>query len=140
MAGFSAKNARVQINGTNFTANKWMVNIKTDELDITNFETTAANNIYADYTSGVMEAEVSVELIYDVLVDPFSGAPSITPGTILTNLILFMDRINFAGVNGRFLFPSFQVFNCSVDAETRGIVKYSFVGKNKGIFKVPGAA
>lgn len=133
-AGFSAKNARVYINGTYLSATKWMVSTKTDELDITNFETTAADNVYADYTFGVKEAEVSVEAVWDASHNPHNSPPNIKSGSVLTNVRLYLDATNLSSY---WSFPSFQVFTVSTDAEIRGIVKYTFSGKNKGVFTEP---
>ncbi len=135
MAGFSAKNARVQINGTTLTANKWMVTAKTDELDISNFETVVGNNVYADYTFGLAECEVQVEAIWDAANNPHTAPPSITAGSTISNLRLYLDKINLAVF---WSFPVFQIFTCTTDAEVRGIVKYTFTGKNKGAFTYPG--
>ena len=134
-AGFSAKNARVNIGAKNLSATKWTVNVKTDELDISNFETaTPGSNLYADYTFGLQEAEVSVDAVWDGNNDPHSDPPNITAGGVLTNLKLYLDFVNLTNF---WLFPSFQIFTVSVDADVRGIVKYSFTGKNKGTFSYP---
>lgn len=135
VAGFSAKNARVQVNGTNLSAIKWMVTAKTDELDISNFETTTPDNIFADYTFGLQEAEVQVEAIWDANADPHANPPNIIAGGTITNLKLFLDKVNFA--SRCWTFPSFQIFTVTVDAEVRGIVKYTFTGKNKGAYTYP---
>jgi hypothetical protein len=128
MAAFSAKNARVKINGTFYKAMKWAVKVKVDEVDISNFETGG----YADYTSGLLEAEISVEGFYDSGNPPY---PNLTPGSILSNVLLYVDFVNIPG--SFWSFPSVLVFDTDNDAEARGTVKFSFRGKNKGTFSFP---
>ena len=131
MPAFSAKQARVQINGTNVLANKWSCKIKVDELDITNFETSG----YADYIGGVIEAEVDCDIQWNSSAHPTSNPPNLVAGATITNLKLYLDLANLHGAF--FLFPSFLILDCSAEAEARGILRFTFRGKNKGTFSYP---
>lgn len=130
MAAFSARLSRVDVDGVKILANRWTANVKTDELDVTTFE----SDRYGDFIPGIVEADVSVEGFFDSANNPHEDPPNIRAGAVIT-LTLYTDDV----ASDHFDFPFFLVTSCSVEAEVRGALRISFTGRNKGIFRMPGA-
>lgn len=131
MPAFSGKQARVSVNGINLPANKWTVNLKTDELDVTTFE----NGGFANFTYGVHEADVSFEAFWTTLVNPTSNPPKIQIGADVP-CIIYLDSglVSTANTSFTFNFPHLLITSLSVDTSVRDVVKYSVSGKARGNF------
>ncbi len=165
MSAYSARNARVTVTSagavtTNLMATKWTVNMKVDELDVSNFEGFG----YVDYIPGLWEADISFDAIWG------SGAAAVVPTASLggttalsaaaeqplvppifypgtyTGIRLFMDSGRATDPAGAAMasndatawsFPKCLICSASHDAEVRGFIKYSITAKNKGIFSLP---
>jgi hypothetical protein len=132
MAAFlpvSAKNAKVRLNGTTYTARKWTVTPTVEELDITNFEGAG----YADRIAGIYDAEIMVEADWDSANNNFDNPPSIVVGTILLNVVLYLND-----TSGPFWsFPSALITTTPNTADVRGKVELNFTAKTKGTFTYP---
>jgi hypothetical protein len=125
----SAKNAKVRIGATVYTARRWNVNPTAEELDITNFEGAG----FADRISGIVDAEITVDADWDSAASNFANPPNIVTGQTLLNVKLFLNDTTGAFWN----FPSVLVTTTPVTAEVRGKVEVSFTAKSKGIFTYP---
>jgi hypothetical protein len=133
MAFFSAKNARVQINGANLFAMRWTITVKTDDLDVTNFETGG----FGTYFGGIIDADITCDAVWDSVQDPFNNPPAIQPAVILGNgqvgagatVKFFLDFVNL-GVF--WSFAGILITSVTQDTDVRGFIKYSFSAKNAG--------
>lgn len=132
MAAISARKARVTIGGTNLLATKWTVEIKSDEIDVTNFESGG----FADYMTTYVDAMVTVDAFYDPANNPHGDPPNILTGNILEDVELWTKTTIVAE---NFSFPLLLVLSCTVDAAVRDAVRISFTGRNKGPFVYPGS-
>ena len=142
MPAFSARNARIQIEGVNILGLKWTVNTKVDSIDVSNFE----GQGYADFIGGLWEADISFDAIHPGGV---AAVTTIYPGYITTAASsFFLDagtalRVDTGGAiasaaAGRgFSFPSLLIESISVDAELRSFVRFSCTAKAKGPFLFP---
>ncbi len=129
-----------------FAAYHWSVNTKTDDADVTSFESggfeewlSNVGNAGAGYVTSpgnytVLGADISVEAFWDASKNPISsvGVLKIVPGTLIS-LGLYINRV----LNRRWTFPSVKVSTASVDAEVKGGVKFNFSGKGDGVWQVP---
>lgn len=128
---FSGKNARVSLQlygdgATTFlTGVKWTAHMRADELDVTNFNTVGQG----DYVAGVHDFDFSMEGTWENNIH--ASPPAILPGNVYT-LTVYVDIVNAVGRT--FSSANFQVFDVSVDAEVRGIVKYSISGKARASY------
>jgi len=131
MAIISSKNARVRIDGTNFAATKWSVDVKADEIDITNFETGG----FKDYLTSYVEAMISIDLFYDTTSGPFdTNLLSVGSQPVI---LLYTQRDT---AQEFFSFPASIVLSANVSAEVRDAVRVSVTARNKGAFLYPGNA
>lgn len=130
MAAFSGKNALITV-GSSPTGNpatvllgtKWSITFKTDELDITTFETLG----FGDWTNGLIDADISFDAFWDSANDPHASPPGLMPGRFQ------YIRINVdvaQGGLGSYVFTRALVCTVNVDAEVRGLVKFSVTAKN----------
>src|SRR5689334_2659878 len=83
----SAKNAGVRINSNVYTARKWVVTPKVDELDVSNFETGG----YGDEIGGLLYAEFTVDADMDGNQNAYDSPISVQPGTVLSNVFLYLN-------------------------------------------------
>jgi hypothetical protein len=139
MAFYSAKNARVQINGSNLFAMRWTITAKTDDLDVTNFESGG----FGIYFGGIMDADITFDAVWDSVQDPFANPPTIQPAAILGNgqtgagatVKFFLDWINL-GVF--WSFSGILVTSVTQDTDVRGFIKFSVAAKNAtGAYTMP---
>jgi len=131
MAIISSKNARVRIDSTNFAATKWSVDVKADEIDITNFETGG----FKDYLTSYVEAMISIDLFYDTTNGPFD-TNLLSVGS-QPAILLFTQRDT---AQEFFSFPASIILSANVSAEVRDAVRVSVTARNKGAFLYPGNA
>lgn len=146
MAAFSARNARISYEGTNLLGLKWSINVKVDEIDVSNFE----GRGYVDYIGGLWEADVS----FDAIVDNSRAGPGnftqIWPGKLTLPVIFYFDagtarHVTTAALVASatvpatrgFLFGSLLITSVSVEAEVRSFVRMSVTAKNAGLFSMP---
>lgn len=144
----SAKFAQVRFNagsgpGTTITAKKWTVTPTADILDVTNFEGAVAAVVpnpnvngagFADYISGILQCEFSIEGDWDSANDIF-GVPlgPFVIGQYITGVKLYTNLVG----------SSFWLFNAAVISETpwtaavRETITFSITCKGKGAFTYP---
>lgn len=128
----SCKNSRVQLNGANtYYATKWTVDIKADEIDVTNFESGG----FTEYITAYVDSNISVDSIWNAAVNDFTAAGQINTGRVITNLKLFLSTAAGAPC---FTFPSAIIISVTPDASVRDAMRYSFTARNQGSFSYPG--
>ncbi len=150
---YAAWNSRITIFGQSFAAYRWSVNMKSEDIDATNFEgggfeewvsyvggagvgnglNVNAGALPADRT--VVGCDVSAEAFWDAAKNPISsiGVLGILPGTRVSAVTFY---VNFA-ISVYWFFPRVKISTVTVDAEVKGGVKFSFTGKSDGPFTVP---
>lgn len=128
MATYAGKRARVQVNGSNLCATKWSVTNKVDELDVTCFE----GNGFAAYDAGVYDADITFDAFWEYNVH---AAPPLLVAGANAVIRLYIDYGALAGTY--FNFPTALLTNVTVDAEVRGMVKYSVTAKAHGTYTYP---
>lgn len=141
MPAFSARNARINYDGSNLLGLKWSINVKVDEIDVSNFEGLG----YVDYIGGLWEADISFDAIH-----PGGAAVSYTnlyPGAIVP-ATFYLDSGSaihvrtVAGIatasNRSFSFGNMLLTSVSIEAETRSFIRFSATAKNCGLFTWPG--
>lgn len=143
MAAFSARNARISFEDTWLLALKWTVNIKADELDVSNMESQG----YADYIGGLWEADISFDAIVDSAVA--SNSFYIWPGKNTGTVTFYFDySTNVPSITNNnaqvasattknIAFTSLFLSSVNIDAEVRGFLRMSVSAKNKGVFQMP---
>ena len=143
MSAFAGKNARITIGGiSNLTGTKWSINIKADDLDVTNFESPIFFPAFGATTArayecvgGIIEADISFDAVFDSVTTPFSSPPALYSGTTVL-ITLDPDRNNIAITT---FAGTMLVVNVMTDASVRGIVTYSVSGKFTGsVTAIPG--
>lgn len=132
MPACSTKNSRVTagLANTVLQAYKWTVEVRADEIDVTNFESGG----FTDYLTSYVDAMGTVDAFWDKDDNqPFDDPPQLLPGQ-QTNLTLYMhtDLLNY------FRFPIAIILSSTVDAAVRDVVRYNFTFRNKGPFYYPG--
>lgn len=143
MPAFSARNARISLEGVNLLGLKWTVNAKVDEVDVSSFESYG----YADYIGGLWEADISFDAIHNggvtALTNLYPGRITVSPSYFYldagTSLQVYNNAVTIASAaNGRrFIFASLLISSVSVDAEVRSFVRLSVTAKAKGPFTYP---
>lgn len=136
---FSGKNARVSLQPllpvagavTFLTGVKWTATLRADELDVTNFNTAGQG----DYVAGVHDFDFNMEGTWESNIH--ANPPAILPGNVY-GLIVYIDAVNLP--NAAFASANFIIFDVSVDAEVRGIVKFNISGKARATYPQAGTA
>jgi hypothetical protein len=135
MAVSSTKNARVSVipygggASSDLIATKWTVEVRADEIDITNFESGG----FTDYLTSYVDAMGTVDGFWDKANNaPFAGPPSILVGDqpALT-LYMHTENLNY------YRFPVVIILSSTTDVSVRDVVRYNFSFRNKGIFYYP---
>lgn len=136
MAHYSAKNARVTINGTAFKCKKWTADIKVETHDVTSFESAG----YGEYVVGIADADISMELDLDIGATTTNIAQA-TVGATLTNVKLFMPSSaaapSAAAGNTFLLFASVIVTDNGFIGGVRETISATIKGKSTGSFTTP---
>ncbi len=150
---YAAWNSRISINFVVFAAYRWSVNMKSEDIDATNFEGggfeewvtfvgQAGVGLGLDGVGSaapanrtVVGCDLSAEAFWDAANNPLSGAGvlKLLPGTQIANVVFYVNNSQVKS----WLFPFVKVSTATVDAEVKGGVKFSFTGKSDGRFSVP---
>ncbi len=126
MSFYSGKFARVRINGvTNLASVKWTLLSKVEEVDDSSFEDAPFTRV----RPALKSAELTIDGFWEE--DIHQNPPDLSPGQYIT-VELFPDAIQLPG--RRYYFPLVLVCSLSIDAEVRGIVKYTLSGKSDGAY------
>ena len=83
----SAKNASVRIGNSVWTARKWEVRDAAKKLLATNFESQG----FEVSTTGILNAEITIEFHPDGNQNPYDAPLNLQPGTQLLNVHLFLN-------------------------------------------------
>lgn len=141
MPAISTRNARVEVfiwdAGVTVVllATRWSVEARSDEIDVTNFETGG----FAEFLPGYVEANISVDGFYEKEGTPFAyniGTPMINAGNYV-GLTLYASRD--AGGVDYFDFPKAFILSATGEAAVRDAARVSFTARNFGPFEYPGA-
>lgn len=132
MPGFSGRNARITYNANDLTATRFTISTRGDELEVTSFESNGNalinNNLFTEYQAGISEAELSFDAYWDSAMNPHINAPFIVAGQRVNSVIVNLDR-QIAGNARTYTFTDFYCLDVTIEAEVRGIVRYSVRGK-----------
>jgi hypothetical protein len=143
MPAVSTRNARVQVALASNPADlqtilgtRWTVDVHSDEIDVTNFESGG----FTQHIPSYVEASISVDGFYEPIAFPFveggvGGSALVAAGEFLY-IKLFATRAN---ANDYFLFPKALVLTAHAEASVRDAVRVSFTAKNYGTFTYPGS-
>lgn len=133
MAIYSGRNARVTIGGAAFKCKKWVIETRIDELDITNFESGG----YGEFTGGVTDADITLELDLDIGASTTSLNAAI-PGGFYALLCYTNSAAAPTGPNG--LKWSFPTALCTGGGSTAGVretISATVKFKSSGTFTLP---
>ncbi len=140
---YAAYNAFVRLDagGTPIVAHKWTVNVKTDDIDATNFEGAG----YAEQITGMVSADVTIEFLYDSIRTPFGVIehsklfPSMSAlgvnGYNYNVVELFPNAI--ANNASSFTFPQLTLLDVNVDSSVHDAIKVTLTCKSDGVFTYP---
>ncbi len=141
MAAISTRNARVRVTElttntvANILATHWTVEVRSDEIDVTNFETGG----FAQFLPSYVEAHISVDGFYETGGTPFTngiaGAGLILSGNYVS-IFCYMNRQNV--LNNAFRFDAAWIMTASGSSAVRDAARVSFTAKNFGQFFYPG--
>jgi len=131
MAFYSAKNAKVRIGAgaTVLTAKSWTVTSEADELDVTNFE----GGGYTEVIGGIKKITVQIELDLDGAANPFDSPRSITPGSTIVTVKLYLNDTT----GPYWSIPTLYIRSCSNPMEVRQSARLSISGTGTGSFVHP---
>lgn len=137
MPGISGKNSRITFNGVNLLGTRWSLNLKVDEVDITNFESPTAVLIAGgptysinQYVMGFFDYEFTADAVWNSGTAVLNSPPGIFPGFSPTTVTLEPDRATAAMAGKTIVFTKPMVTACTAQTEVRGAVTYNFSMKN----------
>ncbi len=121
MSFYSGKFARVQVDSSQYLCNvKWSITSRVDELD----RYCSTDDGWGMWMGGVVGADVNIEGYWE---DNIHEDP---PGLVVNHYITLDIWPDFVNLNAKkFTFPKFLISHLTVDAEVRGLVKYTISGK-----------
>lgn len=135
----STRNAAVVITslGDNLpiviSATQWTVEVRADEIDITNFETGG----FAQFLPSYVEAHISVDGFYNTSTNPF-GPNSPEPLIMAGNKVkLQLYYLNPTTNNDLFTFPEAFIMSATGGSAVRDAGRVSFTARNYGAFSYP---
>lgn len=136
MPAYAGYNCRVTLNGTTLRGNNVTINVKADIHDVTAFDQDTfvapedATAGYANFISGVLEADISLEAHYFTEDNPFAGALAIAAGAYYNNLLIRLEKTRAPGV----LWTFSKVVLESLDfmEQVRDAIHFSARFKNRG--------
>ncbi len=140
---YAAYNARVSFNTHGveliLVARKWTVNVKTVDIDASNFEGVG----YVEQITSVVGADVSLEFLYDknLLIANNLGATQIVPtmvaasGYDIEGVRLYVN--SSAAPASFFLFPFLTEVSISCDADVHNALVMTLTGKSDSSFTYP---
>jgi hypothetical protein len=126
---YSAKNAKVRVNGQVLYAAEWEVTPETNWLDTSNFEGAG----FETQVAGLRKCEVTIRGWWDGGRNMHDTPLSIQDGTELANV-----RCHIADTTSPYWsFPLLDVVGVPVTAQVAEKVMYEFRGKAQGSFTYP---
>lgn len=139
MPGFSARNCQILVGGQALTATRLTITGRAEEHDITNFDSVSGTTLFHEVTLGKVECDLQVEAWWNSSQNPHGNPPGIWPGAQYRNVKVILDRQHAnANTQRTFEFPKMAITEVVVEAEVRGLVKYTFTAKASLSFNYPG--
>ena len=126
---YSAKNAKVRINGTVLTSKKWTVEADGGDNDTSNFEGAG----FTDTIGGLKGAVVTIEFDHDSSANMYAAPLSCTPGTTISSNLLYLNDTT----SPFWSFPSALVLPGTMSADVSKNMAGTLKFKNKGTFSYP---
>lgn len=136
MPAFSTRNARVEVGTASvptqrIRATRWSVEIRSDEIDVTNFETGG----FAEFLPGYVEATFSVDGFWERGGFPFQQGGILVAAGNLVEVTLYAHRST--DNDDWFYFPQAFILSCAGESAVRDAARVSFTGRNFGEFQYP---
>lgn len=124
IAGFGG---RVLIGGSIFRVQRWAVDWKTDNFDVT----TTENNGYYNYLTGIKDADIDFDAYWDTTDNPFSAGLNIGAGTTGFNLTVRLQKTVPGSEN--WIFPQVLITDVRNEGSVRDVIRYSFHARYTGV-------
>jgi hypothetical protein len=116
-------NGRAQFNGANFHCHRWMVNVRSAPVDVTNFLYYGSSA----YAPTLKDGEVMLEVIFDDDDNPYAGALDIKPGTLASCRLYFdvtgLETAAFWNI------PKLLVLGSRQGQSVRDVARYSVTAR-----------
>jgi hypothetical protein len=127
----SCKKSRVRLDGIDLYANRWSIEIRADELDVTNFESDG----YVEYITAYVDATITVDALWDTAFNDFSLAGGgVNVGRSIDTCRFYLNRD--AGL--LFEFSTIVIVSVTPEASVRDVMRYSFTARPRGSWIYPG--
>ena len=131
MSFITGKNSRIIYNGVNLEATQFTIDTQSDEIDVTNFESTTGGEVWGDYLASFKNATVTFEVIFNSDNQgpaPLANLPGLEVGNEAT-LDIYVNRNALFAPLSRYHFNNFLVLDVNVTSEVRGVVRFSVRGR-----------
>ena len=102
---------------------RWQVSFTCELVD----RTVATSGDFREYLTGYKDIEATVDCFWESALNVMREAPLIVPATFL-KLYLYIDKNSLKG----WRLHNFVISSVVMDDEVRGVVKYTFTGKQSG--------
>lgn len=122
---YSGKFARAVLDGHTLASVKWTALFSAEEVDDSSFEDAP----YKRVRPGMRQCELTVEGFWEAGLHV--APPDLKAGNYV-EVRIYPDAANLQ--NQYFYFPLVLILTLSIDAEVRGMVKYTMTGKSDGRF------
>lgn len=139
----TSRNSHVSVDGTLLLATKWTVEIRADEIDITNFESGG----FTEQETGYIDATITFDAFWECNLNIFEeDPPQIIPGT-KHNVKCYIRGTPARAVavpaaavipDEHFTFTCAKCITCNVTSAVRDVARYDAVFRNNGEFTLPG--
>lgn len=118
MAFLSGKNGAISVAGVSKPLTSWSIDVKTENIDVTNFSSSG----WQELLSGILSVDISAE-------GPYNGSSGVTQGTAATFILA-------TGTTGAFSGPSFEVnaviTSVKVNTSVKDVAKISYTASSTG--------
>jgi hypothetical protein len=125
----AGKLARVQVNGLPLQYGTANVDMKTDDLDTTNFESEG----YDQGTIGIVGCDIDFGGLFDAHRNPYDDPPGVYPRDDLGNVEIIENLFDNLG----WIFPFMRVLSSKNGMLVRDRVTHECSGKSNGPFATP---
>lgn len=125
----AGKGSRVSVNGTNLNLAEWDVDMSSDDLDTTTFESGGME----EGTVGIQVAKWDMKGRWDASKNFFDSPPALYPQDSFPNL-QFYENVSD---NVYWMFPFARILSSKNGATVRGLVTFEASGKSNSSFMTP---
>jgi hypothetical protein len=113
---------QVRANSQVFHAQRWACNVRTTQVDVTNFVYYGSGA----YASSLKEGELSFDVIFDTTENPFAGAVDLSPGTAATCEL----RLDTSGVTAaQWYFPNIIIMGVRHSHTVRDVSRFTVTAR-----------